>query len=317
MKRRELLAGSIATILASNLRAGSFSLEDVSGGLGGVAVDVEQQVASSAGVQWAIYQAIGGIAAEPSSPTGYALKRKVADRDVDRQVSAIFEPLYRTSSRIDLDWRIGVVNDPAINAYTYGAGVVFINSGLILACEKEEELAGVIAHEIGHVDYAHAEKGTAARQLLQSFSLQEMARGVRPVNEVVSFLAQLNGIAYKGYRRLNEHEADAFIVRAFNETDYDVHQSSACSEMMLRMFGKHQPDQLTCLFRSHPDTLERLQRVRSIQATYSNRRPPRATGDFAELKERLTVYLQREGHGLVALEKATANAIYQAAIKAA
>lgn len=298
MKRRDLLLGLSAAAFSNHLSAASFSLEDITGGQQALKTDVSRQVAFWANCRWAIYKAKGLLAREDRSPTGYTIARRVTDPAIDNILNLMFQPLARTSSRTDLDWRIGLVNNNNINACTVGAGVVFINSGLILACQSEEELAGVIAHEIGHVDYAHGEEGLAARQLLGSFSLSELYKDQRANRELTGFLSQLNGLAYKGYDRLQEHEADGYAVKAFFETDYDVHQSSSMIAMMIRHFGGKKVDELTCLYRSHPDSLERLERLRLMEATFDNRRPPRTSGKFAELQQRLSEYVNQAGHHL-------------------
>ncbi len=62
------------------------------------------------------------------------------------------------------DYQFYVLNTPDINAFAVPGGKVFLNSGLILMVESEDELAGVMAHEIGHVVARHiarqSEQGT-------------------------------------------------------------------------------------------------------------------------------------------------------------
>jgi predicted Zn-dependent protease len=48
-----------------------------------------------------------------------------------------------------------VIKDDSLNAFASPAGHIFINSGLIQAMENEEELAGVISHEIAHASLRH------------------------------------------------------------------------------------------------------------------------------------------------------------------
>ena len=51
-----------------------------------------------------------------------------------------------------------VIKDDSLNAFASPAGHIFVNSGLIQAMESEEELAGVIAHEIAHASLRHISK---------------------------------------------------------------------------------------------------------------------------------------------------------------
>ena len=316
MKRRELLIGLSAMALGQPLRAGSFSLEDIGGGPTGLQTDVARQVAFAANTQWAIFQGFGSLAPDGRSPTGYSRGKKIDDPTVNQIIQSIAGPLFKTSSRQQLNWRIGLINDPAISGFTYGAGVVFLSSGLLQLCDREETLAGVIAHEIGHVDHGHLEQSRAAQAVLNHFSLNELlALPQQASGDLVNFLSDLTSISYRGYKRLQENEADAYIVRAFLDVGYDVQQADACSEMLMSLYGPQRPppDQINCLYRTHPESLERLERVRAIQATYSNRLPPRTSGHFAQLKEQVGQYVTEKGHGRVPVTKADINKVYRLA----
>ncbi len=63
--------------------------------------------------------------------------------------------LAMQTERADLPWRFGVIDTPAINAFAAPGGYVFITRGLFESLRDEAELAGVLAHEIGHVLKRH------------------------------------------------------------------------------------------------------------------------------------------------------------------
>ncbi len=71
-------------------------------------------------------------------------------------VNEIGQRLAASSDRPNLPYTFQVVNDDSINAFATMGGFVYINTGLIEAAETEAELAGVIAHEIGHITGRHA-----------------------------------------------------------------------------------------------------------------------------------------------------------------
>jgi predicted Zn-dependent protease len=82
----------------------------------------------------------------------------------DPQLAEYLQNLgHELSSRSDnpsLHFSFSVINDDTINAVTLPGGFIVVNSGLILMTDNEDELAGVMAHEIGHVTQRHL-----ARQL--------------------------------------------------------------------------------------------------------------------------------------------------------
>ncbi len=97
------------------------------------------------------------------------------EREVGREVSAkliAFYHLYKNdalaryvnlvgasvaaqSERQDISYHFAVLDSPDINAFSAPGGYVFITRGAVALCEDESELAGVLAHEAGHVAGKH------------------------------------------------------------------------------------------------------------------------------------------------------------------
>ncbi|MBK8474818.1 MAG: M48 family metalloprotease [Opitutaceae bacterium] len=75
-----------------------------------------------------------------------------------QRVNVVGRTLARFAKRGSLDWRFGLLNSDAINAFSAPNGRVFITKGLYKLLENDDELAGVLAHEIAHIDLRHAAK---------------------------------------------------------------------------------------------------------------------------------------------------------------
>lgn len=90
----------------------------------------------------------------------------IQDPEVVRYVNLLGDSLVRVTSRQDLQWQFNVVDSKQINAFAVPGGFVYVNRGLIEATTQMDELAGVMAHEIGHVVKRHSveqmEKAQAA-----------------------------------------------------------------------------------------------------------------------------------------------------------
>jgi predicted Zn-dependent protease len=71
-------------------------------------------------------------------------------------VSEIGQRLAASSDRPNIPYTFQVVQDDSINAFATMGGFVYIHTGLIEAADTEAELAGVVAHEIGHITGRHA-----------------------------------------------------------------------------------------------------------------------------------------------------------------
>jgi len=70
-------------------------------------------------------------------------------------INALGYQLVANSDRPDLSFTFFIVRDPDINAFAAPGGFVAANAGLITAMDREDELAGVLAHEISHVQQQH------------------------------------------------------------------------------------------------------------------------------------------------------------------
>ncbi|HIM26208.1 MAG TPA: peptidase M48, partial [Rhodospirillales bacterium] len=83
--------------------------------------------------------------------------------------------LARKSEVTDLPYTFTILNDDKVNAFALPGGYVYITRGLLALAENEAEMAGVLAHEIGHVTARHsAERYSTA----QATNLGLMVLGV-------------------------------------------------------------------------------------------------------------------------------------------
>ncbi len=159
-------------------------------------------------------------------------------------------------------YRVKVLDDPEqVNAFAVPGGYLYVYSGLLLIAEDEAELAGVLAHEIGHIVGRHS-----INQLVSQLGmdiLKDLAFGEDPhqIGQIASQLANAR------FSRDDELEADTFGVRYAIEAGYDPRG-------LLRFFEKlkkleaHRRSDLEQLFASHPPTGERIRRIERLIDQY-------------------------------------------------
>ena len=88
----------------------------------------------------------------------------IRDAETEAVVRKIADPIF-AAARLDPESiDIYLINDPKLNAFVAGGQNLFINTGLILHADKPEELAGVIAHETGHIAGGHLSRMAQAQQ---------------------------------------------------------------------------------------------------------------------------------------------------------
>lgn len=71
-------------------------------------------------------------------------------------VAVVGKNLAAQSLRPDIPWTFGVIDNPTVNAFSAPGGYVVLTTGLLGILENEGQLAGALAHEIGHVTNKHA-----------------------------------------------------------------------------------------------------------------------------------------------------------------
>ncbi len=133
------------------------------------------------------------------------------------RVRNIGQRVARYSDRQDLRYVFQVVEDTTLNAFAVPGGYVYIHSGLAQTA-NDAELAGVIAHEIGHIAARHSVKqlqGLMGFQLLMG--IVTGASGQLPVSQALSVVFDLANL---GYSRKDELLADKLAVRYTRRAGY-------------------------------------------------------------------------------------------------
>ena len=114
--------------------------------------------------------------------TGRRLARRVeremtlaADEAAQQRVKDIGARIAEVCDRRELVYTFAVVDDDDVNAFSLPGGYVFLNSGLVKETATDNELAGVIAHEVAHVAARHAVKRFESGLGLQLATLATLA----------------------------------------------------------------------------------------------------------------------------------------------
>jgi predicted Zn-dependent protease len=161
-----------------------------------------------------------------------------------------------------------VINEHSLNAFASPAGHIFINSGLIEAMENEEELAGVISHEIGHVACRHISQkierqkkigyatlaGIVTGVLLGSAGAGEAASAV-----TVGSMAAGQSVAL-AYSRDDEAQADQAGLEYLNSAGYSARGLLNILQKMRsqQWFG---PNQIPTYLQTHPASEDRMANI--------------------------------------------------------
>lgn len=221
-------------------------------------------------------EALGAVAvdylASPESRCGDPSRQRILDDLMTRLSMAVAKSPYKI--------RVMVVNNPTMNALAAPGGYIIVFRGLIDAAGTPEELAGVLAHELQHVLRRHS-----TRLLLQHVSTGLlMAALVGDASGLASFgLDAAQNLALLRYSRGHETEADEEGLRTLIAAGIDPAGMVSFFEKIQQKEGR-EPRYLSYLS-SHPNTLERIARLRSLIAqSPPSRTKPLAAETLTELR---------------------------------
>jgi predicted Zn-dependent protease len=133
-------------------------------------------------------------------------------------VNRIGQRLAQASSRPNLPWTFTVVDEQAVNAFALPGGFIDLTRGILPFLRNEAELAGVLGHEVGHVDGRHS---------VEAYSRQTLAGGglavagiLVPETQAFQGLASLGlGMMFLKHGREAELESDALRTQGDHAVD--------------------------------------------------------------------------------------------------
>lgn len=185
-------------------------------------------------------------------------------------VGRIGQRLASTPAAGDFPYSFTVLNNPSVNAFALPGGPVFVNSGLIAEVNSEAELAGVIAHEIAHVQLRHGTNQVSKATVIQlPATVAGAALGGSATAQIVQagLGVGLNGL-FLSYSRGAESDADALGVRIMSQAGYDPMAMARFFQTLEASGGARGPQFLS----SHPNPGNRVQAIRAEVAAMPQKR---------------------------------------------
>jgi hypothetical protein len=166
-------------------------------------------------------------------------------------------------ANLHLPLTVSVVNHGMINALTLPGGQIMIFRGLIEAATSPEEVAGVLAHEVGHVMHRDP-TSVMVESIAQSYLVGLVIGDVAGAGAIVLTAQAL--IASRNSREV-EQRADAEALRILSEAEISVHPLAEFFDRLSKKYGN--VEKTLWLFSSHPLSAERAARLRAIPAPAS------------------------------------------------
>ncbi|MEE8248105.1 MAG: M48 family metalloprotease [Alphaproteobacteria bacterium] len=192
------------------------------------------------------------------------------DPELGGYVAMIGGALVANSEQPRYAFTFTILNSPVINAFALPGGYVYVTRGLMALANSEAELAGVLAHEIGHVTARHPAQ-RYSRGVIANLGVTLL--GILTDNPQVNQVAQIGGGLYlMRFSREEEYESDLLGVGYLSRTGYNpwgqarfLESLGAEHELAQKLAGEEGRGLYELdFFSTHPRTSERV--ARAIEA---------------------------------------------------
>ena len=169
-------------------------------------------------------------------------------------VNGVGDNLAKYRARQDITYSFKIINSNEINAFALPGGFLHVDMGLLNTVSSDDELAGVMAHEMGHVERGHVvtleEKGNILGILIGILSI---------LSPLTSLLGGYGGdLAMNKFSRQDELQADQYGLQLMSRAGYDP-QSMVDFMDQLRQLSETMPEsKADKAFQDHPVPSDRI-----------------------------------------------------------
>ncbi|MGA3125238.1 MAG: M48 family metallopeptidase [Candidatus Korobacteraceae bacterium] len=217
----------------------------------------------------------------------------IGDPVVNEYINRMAQNIVRNSDA-KVPFTVKVLDDDTVNAFALPGGYFYVQTGLILAADNEAELAGVMAHEIGHVAACHAARQQTRGNLAQLATIPLIFIGGGLGYGIYEAAGIGVPLTFMKFQRNFEAQADYLGVQYLYASGYDPQAFPQFFEK-IQALEKKKPGFVAKAFETHPPTPERMERTQHEIATILPAKPQYVvdTSEFQDMKARLAALENR------------------------
>ncbi len=172
---------------------------------------------------------------------------------LNKWVKGVSDRLFQQTARKDVPYNVKILNTSDVNAFSTMGGFVYINEGALDFAQSDDELAGVLGHETGHIERRHA------------VTMQAKAQGLNLLMAIASmfspFIYRFGQMMQAGIMakmsRVDELQADQYGILLMSRAGYDP-EAMVSFMQHLGQLDKQRPDLLTKYLEDHPEPDKRV-----------------------------------------------------------
>ncbi len=178
----------------------------------------------------------------------------IEDVDANERAQRILDEIVAVSDRKNIPYFIRIIDDDPLNAVSLPGGYVYLFKGLLDKIENDDQLAGVIAHEVAHITARHSVKRLQnyyGAMLLQVAAIE--AKNSQFAGGVGFAITSL----FMEYSQDAEHEADSLSVEYLKRAGYDPEEMLGFLRI-LHVEHQESPRRPYSYWRTHPHIKQRI-----------------------------------------------------------
>ena len=182
------------------------------------------------------------------------------DSQKQSRLDSIGKKVSVSSDRLDLVYQFKIIKDKELNAFAIPGGFIYVNSGLLEAANNDE-LACVLAHEIGHVAARHSVKKLQA--VLGYQIVMNIALGLGGTKTTTQAMDIVFNLVNLGYSRQDESLADKLAVKYAKRAGFNPYAMITFLEKLQKEAQKRGPNFNLVFLSSHPPLEERIKNIKN------------------------------------------------------
>lgn len=161
----------------------------------------------------------------------------------------------KVTNKDRFDWEVKIIrNDSVLNAFCTPGGYIYVYTGLIKYLDAEDDLAGVMGHEIAHADLRHS-----TRSMTREYGVDMLMRIIAG-SDPGALATLVRGLTSLKYSRCHESEADAASVEYLSGTNYACNATASFFEKLNAQGGNRVPQFLS----THPSPENRVRDINAL-----------------------------------------------------
>ena len=217
----------------------------------------------------------------------------VRDPYLTAYINTIGQKLVKQLGPQPFQYRFFILEDPTYNAFAVPGGYIFVNTGIIRLMDREDELAGVLAHEITHIHQRHIakrmEKGKFTTIATVLGALAAVLLGGAAAAPLITGAMAAGESAMLAYSREDERESDTLGFKWLTLAQYDPHYMMTVFKKMNRQrwFESHD---IPVYLKTHPELESRIVDMAHLADSHqipARENPLPTTQAFTYFKQRL------------------------------